>query len=309
MQEKQKHIPVLLDEVINSLNLADGKVLVDGTLGLGGYSEKALSSFKDIKIVAFDLDQENLNLAKERLYKYHQQITFVHDNFANLKENLEDLGIEKIDALMLDLGIASTQVDIAEKGFSFNKEGDLDMRFDKNQHLTAKDIVNNYDLNALVRIFREFGEERSAFKIAKEIVDRRKIQKFENTKDLAELIEKVKGVRKGKIHPATQVFQALRIAVNQELDNLQKILEDSVDFLGSKARVAVVSYHSLEDKIVKDFYRENSREFVNLPNELTTTYLTPKFRIITKKPISPGKDEVNFNPRARSAKLRVVEKI
>ncbi len=309
MQEKQKHIPVLLDEVINSLNLADGKILVDGTLGLGGYSEKALSSFKGIKIVAFDLDQENLNLAKERLYKYHQQITFIHDNFANLKENLEDLGIEKIDALMLDLGIASTQVDIAEKGFSFNKEGYLDMRFDKSQHLTAKDIVNNYDLNALVKIFREFGEEKSAFKIAKEIVNRRKIQKFENTKELAELIEKVKGVSKGKIHPATQVFQALRIAVNQELDNLKKILEDSVDFLGPKARVAVVSYHSLEDKIVKDFYRENSREFVNLPNELTTTYLIPKFRVITKKPISPSKDEVNFNPRARSAKLRVVEKI
>jgi len=303
------HQPVLLQEVIEAMKLADEQTIVDGTLGLGGYSEKALQSAKKLKIVAFELDQANLDLAKKRLAEFSSQMIYVNDNFANIKRELANVEVEKVDGLMLDLGLSSPQIDLAERGFSFGKEGALDMRYGKEQPLTAADVVNTYDIEKLTKIFREYGEERSAYKIATAIVARRAEKKFTTTTELADFIAASVGGKKERIHPATRVFQALRIEVNRELSSLEQVLNDSVDLLNPKARVAVVSYHSLEDRIVKNFFRDASREYVNLPNELTTTYLHPKLRLINKKPITPSAEEIQANPRSRSAKLRIAEKI
>lgn len=303
------HRPVMGKEVVASLNLDDGKVVVDGTLGLGGYSEMVLSSGKRVRIAAFDLDEENLKLARTRLSDFGDAVVYFHDNFANLKADLHGEGIEKIDGLMLDLGIASTHVDLASRGFSFAKDSELDMRFDRSSGITAKEIVNTYSTEELTRIFREYGEEKFAWKIARGIVGRRKDVPFERTVELADFIQSIVGGKKGKIHPATKVFQALRIEVNGELQNLADALEDTVGVMNKKGRIAVVSYHSLEDRIVKNFFRDQSREFMNVPGELTTTYLEPKLKIITKKPVLPTKEEISANPRARSAKLRVAERI
>ncbi len=307
--KKPTHQPVLLKEVIDSLNLSDGQTVVDGTLGLGGYSEAVLTSGRKVNLVAFDLDKNNLEQAKEKLQQFNSQIKFVHGNFAGMVPELKDLKIREIDGLMLDLGLASPQVDQAERGFSFSKEGNLDMRFDQRQSLTAAQVVNTYSLDQLTKIFREYGEERSARRIAVGIVKGRQKALFVTTKQLADFVEVLSGGKKGRIHPATKIFQALRIEVNKELENLQQVLDGSLEVLRSKGRIAVVSYHSLEDRIVKNFFRDNSREYVNLPHELTTRYLEPKLKIITKKPIVPGIQEVSANPRARSAKLRVAERI
>lgn len=303
------HRPVMGKEVVASLALDDGKIIVDGTLGLGGYSEMVLSSGKKVKVVAFDLDEENLERARTRLSEFGDNVIFFHDNFANLKADLEHEGIEKIDGLMLDLGIASTHIDEASRGFSFAKDAELDMRFDRSKGLTAKDIVNTYSVEDLTRIFREYGEERFAWKIARGIISRRKDVPFERTVELADFIQSIVGGKKGKIHPATKVFQALRIEVNGELQNLENALVDTIEIMNKKARIAVVSYHSLEDRIVKNFFRDQSREFMNVQGELTTRYLEPKLKIITKKPVLPTNEEISVNPRARSAKLRVAERI
>lgn len=303
------HNPVLVSEVVDSMNLEDGKVIVDGTLGLGGYTEAILHTGKKIRVLAFDLDEQNLRLAQERLAEYGKAVSFHRNNFAELKGVLTADHVDQVDGLMLDLGIASTQVDTADRGFSFMKDGELDMRFDSRQTVSAKDIVNTYSLDQLTRVFRELGEERYARKLAVAIVARRPEQPFERTLDLARFIEGVIGGKKGRIHPATKVFQGLRIEVNKELVSLQKVLEDSISMLSVSARIAVVSYHSLEDRIVKNFFRDHSREYVNLPHQLTTTYLEPKLKIITKKPIVPTALELAENPRSRSAKLRVAERI
>jgi 16S rRNA (cytosine1402-N4)-methyltransferase len=303
------HQPVLLEEVVEGLNLQDGQIIVDGTLGLGGYSEAVFQSGKKLKVVAFELDQANLELAKDRLAEYQENLTVIHDNFANIKTDLAENGIEQIDGLMLDLGLSSPQVDVADRGFSFSKDGDLDMRFNKEQTLTAAEVVNKYNALQLEKIFREYGEERHARKIAQAIVKRRAEKPFSRTVELADFVASLIWGKKEKIHPATRVFQALRIEVNHELQSLEQVLNDSVDLLNKSGRLVVVSYHSLEDRIVKNFFREAAREFINLPNELTTRYLQPKLRLLTKKPITPSAKEVQANPRARSAKLRLAEKI
>lgn len=305
----QKHLPVMVKEVVEGLNLSEGSLIVDGTLGLGGYSEAVLSSGKKVKVVAFELDQANLEYAKSRLEKYQDNFIVIHDNFANIKEDLAEKGIEQIDGLMLDLGLSSPQVDEAERGFSFSREGELDMRFNKQQSLTAADVINKYSAEHLEKIFREYGEERYSRKIAQSIVKRRSEKTFTTTTELAEFVASLIRGKKEKIHPATRVFQALRIEVNQELQSLERVLTDSVDLLAKSGRLAVVSYHSLEDRIVKNFFRDASREFINLPNELTTRYLQPKLRILNKKPITPSNEEIKQNPRSRSAKLRLAERI
>lgn len=309
MAQTALHNPVLVNEVVDAMNLEDGKIIVDGTLGLGGYSEAVLKRGKNVKILAFDLDERNMGSAQERLAGFGGQVTYYPHNFAEMKTVLEADGITSIDGLMLDLGLASTQVDNAERGFSFIKDGELDMRFDARQSLTAAEVVNTYSLDRLIRIFRQYGEEPKAKRIALAIVERRRTQKFQTTLDLAALAEKVLGPKKGKIHPATRIFQALRIEVNRELESLQQVLADSLSMLSVSGRIAVVSYHSLEDRIVKNFFRDNSREYVNLPDQLTTTYLEPALKIITKKPVVPSAAEVTANSRSRSAKLRVAEKL
>lgn len=303
------HDPVLLKEVLEGLQLPGKKVLVDGTLGLGGHAHALLTNANgDSKLVAFELDEENLKRAQEKLKEFDSRIHYIQSNFRNLAEELKKLKIHGVDAILLDLGLSSPQVDVAERGFSFLREGPLDMRFDKNQELTAAHVINSYPEKELARIFYEYGEEMKSRLLAREIVRRRRSRSFKTTTELAGFIEKyIK--RQGHIHPATRVFQALRIEVNKELESLQSVMEQAMTLLKKKGRLAIIAYHSLEDRLVKNFFKDQARDYINLPDQLTTTHLDPKLKIITKKPLTPGETELTKNPRSRSAKLRVAEKI
>jgi 16S rRNA (cytosine1402-N4)-methyltransferase len=303
------HQPVLLNEVVMNLNLPKKRIVVDCTLGLGGHASEMLKAMPAAgKLIGFELDSDNLKIAKKNLKDFTEQVVFLNINYGNLMDEIKKLKLKGVDAILLDLGIASTQVDQPEKGFSFRNEGPLDMRFDKKQKLTAADIVNNYSEKELIRIFKEYGEEKKARKITLEIVRVRKRKPFKTTLQLANFIEKLLK-RSGHIHPATRVFQALRIEVNKELETLEKTLEQAVELLRPKGRIAVISYHSLEDRIVKRFFRLMSQDYINEPGKLTSTKLEPKLRIVTKKPIIPSGKEVVQNPRSRSAKLRIAEKL
>lgn len=303
------HDPVLLKEVLEGLQLPGKKVIVDGTLGLGGHAHALLTNANgDSKLVAFELDEENLKRAQEKLKEFDSRIHYIQSNFRNLAEELKKLKIHGVDAILLDLGLSSPQVDVAERGFSFLREGPLDMRFDKNQELTAAHVINSYPEKELARIFYEYGEEMKSRLLAREIVRRRRSRSFKTTTELAGFIEKyIK--RQGHIHPATRVFQALRIEVNKELESLQSVMEQAMTLLKKKGRLAIIAYHSLEDRLVKNFFKDQARDYINLPDQLTTTHLDPKLKIVTKKPLTPGETELTKNPRSRSAKLRVAEKI
>lgn len=311
-QQDQKqivHEPVLLEEVILNLELPKKRVVIDCNLGLGGHSKKILEKLpKNGKLVGFELDKEHLKIAKKNLKDFKDQVVFLNTNFKNLKEEFKKLKLKGADVVFFDLGLASPHVDMAERGFSFLREGPLDMRFDLKSEFTAAEIVNKYSGKELVRIFREYGEEKKARKIAQEIVKRRKRKPFKTTTELADFIEKHLK-RKGHIHPATKVFQALRIETNRELEVLLDALNQALEILKPSGRLAVISYHSLEDRIVKNFFREQARDYVNLPDLPTTTHLNPALKIHTKKPIVPTEAEVKRNPRSRSAKLRVAEKL
>ncbi len=300
----------MVNEVIDCFDLSDEKVIVDGTLGLGGYTEKLLRQAElGVKVIAFELDQENLAQAKERLAEFGDRVIFINDNFANLEEALHKVGYSEIDGLMLDLGLSSPQIDNAEKGFSFMREGPLDMRFDQSQGMSAAEVLNQYSEQKLAQIFKDYGEERFAKKIAAAIVKDRASAPFQTTTQLASMIERLIKGPKGRIHPATKVFQALRIEVNHELDSLVRVLNQALKMLKKGGRIVVVSYHSLEDRVVKMFFRDQAREYVNLPNELTTTKLQPQLEILSKKPLIPSDEEIAANPRARSAKLRFAQKL
>ncbi|MFC1750953.1 16S rRNA (cytosine(1402)-N(4))-methyltransferase RsmH [Pseudomonadota bacterium] len=306
---KIEHTPVLLDEVLTNLELKGKRIVVDATVGLAGHSKEIVEKLpKNGKLVAFDADKEHVKEAKKRLKKYKDRVTVIHSNFKNLAEEIGKLKLRGIDAILFDLGLASPHVDNPERGFSFLQEGPLDMRFDIKQDFTAADIINTYTEKELIRIFQQYGEERFARKIAREILVRRKKRKFKTTKDLSKVIEKLIK-RQGRIHPATRVFQALRIEVNGELDVLQEALKQSVELLRKGGRIEVISYHSLEDRIVKRFFKEQALDYINFPEEDTTTKLTPTLKIVTKKPITPSDKEISENPRSRSAKLRVAEKV
>lgn len=303
------HTPVLPQEVLAYLELRNKRVVVDCTLGLGGHAKMLLENMpKNGKLIAFEVDADNLKKAKSYLKEFRERITFVNANFSTLASELAKLRVKGVDAALFDLGLSSVHVDDPDKGFSFMKDGPLDMRFDRKQVLTAADVVNKYSEKALIRIFKQYGEEKKARKIASEIVRVRKRRPFKTTLQLANLIEKLLG-RQGRIHPATRVFQALRIEVNDELEHFKSALGQVVTALRKKGRIAVISYHSLEDRIVKKLFKELSRDYVNIPGEATTTQLKPQLEIITKKPLVPSEKEINANPRSRSAKLRVAEKL
>lgn len=300
----------MLDEVLSYVTGKNYSLIVDGTLGLGGYTEAFLNiDQRNCKVLAFDLDQQNMQLAKKRLEAYQNRVFYHHGNYAELAEGLAELGVEKCDAFVLDLGISSTQVDEAERGFSFLRNGPLDMRFDKNQPITAADLVNNASEKELLKIFRDYGEEPKAYRYVQTILTYRRTKKITETVQLAELISAASGMKFAKVHPATKVFQALRMAVNQELANLERALETALRHLSVGGRIIVVTFHSLEDRLVKQFFKENAREYVNLPGDVRTTILKPSLKILTKKPLVPSEDEVAQNRRSRSAKLRVAEKI
>jgi 16S rRNA (cytosine1402-N4)-methyltransferase len=309
------HIPVLLKEVIEMMNLKDGQVVVDATLGGGGHAEKILERIGTRgKIVAIDLDEKAIEENKNKFSDHKDQIYFVNDNFANLGKALEKIKIKKVDAILADLGWRMDQVEKAEYGISFRKEGPLDMRMNASSShgVTAEKIINDWDEKELVEIFKKYGEEKHSGLAAKSIVIARKKKEIKTTSELSEILEKSLGryYRNKKIHPATKVFQALRITVNQELENLEKFLPQALDDLKKGGYLAVIAFNSLEDRIVKKFFQANARGCI-CPKEfpICNCGQKPRLKIVTSKPVIPGEEELRNNPRSRSAKLRVIQKI
>ncbi|MBU0705921.1 16S rRNA (cytosine(1402)-N(4))-methyltransferase RsmH [Patescibacteria group bacterium] len=309
------HTPVLLSETLDLLNLKANKHVIDATLGLGGHSLEILKRIGPRgKLMAFDQDERNLKEAKKRLKKYEKQITFVHSNFEHLAEFVSKYRFQP-DAILFDLGLSSPHIEDPERGFSFMKEGPLDMRYDLRQKLTAEIVVNSYSEKDLADILFYYGEERRSRVIAKRIVHARKNKRITSTLQLVRVIgstikTKQKPARRGGIHPATLTFQALRIYVNRELEVLEKTLEQALKLLKKGGRLVVISYHSLEDRIVKNFFRDQTRNCI-CPKELPMCQcqFEKKLYILTRKPIIPSGIEVSQNPRSRSAKLRGAERL
>lgn len=293
------------------LQPAPGKRYVDGTLGGGGHSEAILTaSGADGQVVGLDRDDEAIAAASERLKRFGARLTVRQASFADAREVLTEIGWDKVDGVILDLGVSSWQIDAAERGFSFRLGGRLDMRMDRRQSLDAYWLVNMATVDELMRIFRAYGEEPQARRIAERIAAERKLRPIESTDELARLVEGVKGGRRRDHHPATQVFQALRIAVNQELDQLEHFLDDGFALLRPNRRMVIISFHSLEDRLVKNAFRKWSRACLCPPRALVCQCgWSQKVKLLTKKPLVPGDAETAANPRARSAKLRAVERI
>ena len=293
------------------LQPAPGRRYIDGTLGGGGHSEAILSaSGPDGQVVGLDRDDEAVAAAGERLKRFGARLTARQASFADTREVLSEIGWDKVDGVILDLGVSSWQIDAAERGFSFRLGGPLDMRMDRRQSLDARRLVNTATVDELMRIFRVYGEEPQARRIAARIAAERKLRPIESTDELARLVEGVKGGRRRDHHPATQVFQALRIAVNQELDQLERFLDDGFALLRPKRRMVIISFHSLEDRLVKNAFRKWSRACLCPPRALVCQCgWSQKVKLLTKKPLVPGDAETAANPRARSAKLRAVERL
>ncbi|MCX7794922.1 MAG: 16S rRNA (cytosine(1402)-N(4))-methyltransferase RsmH [bacterium] len=290
-ESKLLHKPVMVEEVIRLINVHPGGFYLDCTLGCGGHSLAILEhSSPDGYLVGIDRDPVAIAIAEEILSQYKGRFTLILGNFVYLSELISKTGIDSFDGILFDLGVSSMQLEDPERGFSFSKDGPLDMRMDPNLSLTAHQIVNTFSLDELENIFKNLGEEPFAYKIARAIVEYREKKEIASTKELAEIVSSVVK-RRGKIHPATRVFMALRIYINSELENLQKALNQAVSLLKSGGRLCVISYHSLEDRIVKKFFRES------------------KEKIITKSVIKPTREEILTNRRARSARLRGLEKL
>ncbi len=307
MEDFTYHRPVLAVEVVELLAPRAGSLVVDGTCGGGGHSELILKTGADI--LALDQDPEAIEHARESLAHVGSRVTFRQANFRNVDTVLDELGIATIGGALIDLGVSSRQLENAERGFSMMRNGPLDMRMDPRTRLTAAEIVNTYSEEQLIQLFRDLGEEPAARRIATLVVKMRKAAPFRETLQLARAIEKVVG-RHGRRHPATQVFQALRMEVNDELGALEQGLKALTSRLEAGSRIAVISFHSLEDRIVKNFFRDHGRPTIDKP-EWPEPKPNPDYdlNVITLKPIEPGEEEQRVNPRSRSAKLRVAEKI
>jgi 16S rRNA (cytosine1402-N4)-methyltransferase len=307
MEDFTYHRPVLAAEVVELLAPHPGSLVVDGTVGGGGHTEAILKTGADV--LALDQDPDAIAEAQEQLAPYGSRVTLHQTNFRNADKILDQLGVQKIGGALLDLGVSSRQLENAGRGFSMMRNGPLDMRMDPRSTITAAHVVNNYSEEDLTRIFRDLGEEPAARRIASLIVKMRKDSPFTETLQLARAIEKVVG-RHGRRHPATQAFQALRMEVNDELGALEQGVRVLTARLEAGARIAVIAFHSLEDRIVKSFIRDHSREWLDRP-EWPEPKRNPEhdLRPLTSKPIEPGENERRSNPRSRSAKLRVAEKI
>ena len=302
------HIPVLYQEIIHALQPRSGGRYVDGTLGAGGHARGILEACSpDGQLLGLDVDPQAHALARETLAPYEGRAHLVQASYITLTQQLTALKWDSVDGIVLDLGASSMQFDNAERGFSFMQDGPLDMRFGVNAFQSAEDIINNYDERDLADLIFRYGEDRDARRIAKAIVMSRPLR---TTRELVAVIEKASPRRGDRTHPATQTFQALRIAVNEELSSVESVLPQAVEALRSGGRCAVISFHSLEDRIVKDYFREQSKDIVNPPYErIYEVERKAVIEIINKKPIVASNEEVKDNPRARSAKLRVIEKL
>lgn len=305
------HVSVLLNESIENLNIKEDGIYVDCTLGFAGHSKEILKRIKKGKLFAFDQDGEAINYSKKILDQISGNYEIIKSNFAFIKSELNKRGIEKVDGILFDLGVSSVQLDEAERGFSFHKDAKLDMRMDTDQSFSAYDVVNDYSKEELETIFFKYGEEKYSRSIASAIVRERENKKIETTLELTEIIrESVPEKYRRTHHPARKVFQAIRIEVNKELDVFTKALNDAIDMLNPGGRVCVITFHSLEDKICKNIFKENSEMdsiFKGLPDKDIPLEYRPKLKLIAK--IKPSKKELEDNNRSRSSILRVAEKM
>lgn len=300
------HYTVMKQEAVDALECKDGLVYVDCTLGGGGHSKLILDKIQpNGRLISFDVDEDAITASKERLKDYGN-VTIVKSSYTDIKKVLSSLGIEKITGgVLFDLGASYHQLTKAERGFSFTKDAFLDMRFNQDSELTAYDVVNSYSEDDLVQIFSQYGEERFSKRIARAVVSARKISKIRTTKELADLIINSTPRIKSSIHPATRVFQAVRIEVNQELKNVKNTLTDVLDLLSVGAIISVLSFHSLEDRIVKQTFKYYSQRCHCQKNQLICTCPPPKLELVNKKPLTASAKELDENPPSRSAKLRV----
>lgn len=304
------HISVLLNECIDNLNIKPDGIYVDGTMGGGGHSLEIAKRLTTGRLICIDQDPNAHEAAGKRLAEYKDRITFVRDNFGNIKSILDSLGIEKIDGMLLDIGVSSHQLDEAERGFSYQQDAPLDMRMNPDRPFSAYDVVNGYDEDELDRVIFTYGEERWARRIAQFIVKEREAKPIETTGGLVDIIKKAvpKGARKDGPHPAKRTFQAIRIEVNGELEVLQRAIDDVAARLAVGGRLCIITFHSLEDRIVKEAFRKQENPCICPPQfPVCVCGKKPLGRVITRKPILPSKEELEENPRSRSAKLRVLE--
>lgn len=305
-----KHYSVLKNEALNGLQIKENGIYVDATLGYAGDSSEILKRIKRGKLFAFDRDEEALKYSDEVLQKLGNSYTLIHSDFVHMKEKLQELGIDKVDGILFDLGVSSPQLD-ENRGFSFMRDEVLDMRMDRNSHITAQNIVNEYSYEKLKNIFYQYGEEKQSALIAKKIVEVRKTKPIKTTKELCDIIcDSVGAKYYYKTHPERNIFQAIRIEVNEELTDLEKVLPDAISLLNPKGRLVVITFHSLEDRIVKQVFKKYSevdkmvKGLPNIPSEYQ-----PLIKLVNKKPILPSEQELKENTRSASAKLRIVERI
>ena len=306
-----KHYSVLLDETINNLNIKENGVYVDATMGYAGHSQKILKELKDGFLFAFDADKTAINYSLEKLSSISDNFQIFHSNFVHMKEILKQNNIDKVDGIIFDLGFSSPQVDEKNRGFSFMQNATLDMRMNQDSKISAKDIINNYTKEELTKIFFTYGEEKMSKVIAQKIITYRQNKLITDTLELVEIIKNAVGASYFyKNHPERKIFQALRIEVNDELNVLEKVLPDAISLLNKNGRICVITFHSLEDKIVKKIFKKYSEvdEVVKGLPDIPQNY-KPLIKLINKKPILPSDKEINENSRSKSAKLRVVERL
>ena len=306
-----KHKSVLLNETIDGLNIKPDGIYVDGTLGGGGHAYEVCRRLGEKgSIVGIDQDAAAIEAASARLKDFGEKVTIVRSNYCDMKSNLHELGIDKVDGIVLDLGVSSYQLDTAERGFSYREDAPLDMRMDTRQKMTARDIVNDYTEADLYRVIRDYGEDKFAKNIAKHIVQARAVKPVETTAELSEIIRASIPMKfqKKSGHPAKRTFQAIRIELNRELDVLRDSLDDMIDLLNPGGRLCIITFHSLEDRIVKSAFRKNENPCTCPPDfPVCVCGKKSKGSIITKKPILPSEEELEYNSRSKSAKLRIFE--
>ena len=303
------HKSVLLEECLEYLNIQEDSIIVDCTLGYGGHSSNILKKIKRGFLFAFDQDEEAISYSKNRLDKISDNYEIIKSNFENIKNELEKRNIKKVNGILYDIGVSSPQLDETERGFSFHKDAKLDMRMDTSKPFSAYELINNYEYKDLVRIFVNYGEEKYATSIAKKIIKERTNKPIETTLELVEIIKSsVPEKYKREKHPARKVFQAIRIEVNNELGVFEKSLKDALDLIDINGRICVITFHSLEDKICKEIFKKVSEIDNNLKKlPVIPEEYQPKYKVIAN--IKPSKEELEENPRARSAKLRVIERV
>jgi len=306
------HKPVLFDECMEMLDIKPDGIYVDGTMGGGGHSEGILNRLDSGLLIGIDRDTEALNASQKRLDKFGNHVVFVNNNYINIKEVLKSLDKEKVDGILLDLGVSSYQLDNPDRGFSYNYDAPLDMRMNTNDEITAKDVVNKCTKEELIKILRDYGEEKWASRIADFIVKRRESGEIQTTFELVDIIKAAipAKAREGGGHPAKRTFQAIRIHVNKELEYLEMSVRNAIDSLKEGGRLCIITFHSLEDRIVKDVFNEYAKGCI-CPKEFPQCVCNnkPEVKVLTKKPIISKQEELEVNNRAHSAKLRVIEKL